>query len=112
VLNGNGIARHALTGELFALLQINSDPICGGSAGAFARQRRHVKINPANGVATSVGNTGDCFAGIAFTSNGTLYGVTGDGAAMPTSRFTLNKSNGTPTFVMALAGTGSGDQGG
>jgi len=101
VVGANGLARDPTTGKLWALLQLQ------GQTG-----RQLVTINPANGVATSVGNTGDRFAGIAFRSNGTLYGVTGDGATVPTSLFTLNKSNGTPSLVMALSGGGTDAEGG
>jgi hypothetical protein len=64
---GNGLATHPITGELFALLTL---------AGQSGRQL--VRVNPAAGVATSIGNTGDQFAGLAFNSSGTLFAVVGD----------------------------------
>jgi hypothetical protein len=109
VRNGNGLATHPTTGELFALLEIVGDPACGGTAGPNSRQRRLVKIDPATGVATNIGSTGDCFAGITFHTNGTLYGVTGDGAATPESLFTLNPATGAPTLLRAL-GNGTGGE--
>jgi hypothetical protein len=60
-------------------------------------------------VATNVGLTGDCFAGIAFHSNGTLYGVTGDGAAIRESLFTLSTATGAATFLRVL-GNGTGGE--
>src|SRR4029450_13580853 len=48
---GNGLATHPVTGELFALLKLD------GQTG-----RQLVKIEPATGVATSIGDTGDQFA--------------------------------------------------
>lgn len=73
----NGLASHPTTGELFALLTLAEDPACSSNTSVNGRQRRVVKVDPTTGVATSIGNTGDCFAGIAFHANGTLYGVTG-----------------------------------
>ena len=49
----NGLATNPVTGELFALLKLD------GQTG-----RQLVKINPFTGVATSIGDTGDQFAGI------------------------------------------------
>jgi hypothetical protein len=104
----NGLATHPTTGELFALLGIALDATCPGSVGPLSRQRRLVKINPATGVATSIGNTGDCFAALAFHTNGTLYGVTGDGAGTPAALFTINTTTAAPTFLMFLPNS-SGD---
>jgi len=76
----NGLATHPFTGELFVMLTIT---------GTTARQLG--KVDPATGVVTMIGSTGNQFAGIAFDLTGTLYGVTGDGAASnPESLFTLN----------------------
>src|SRR5262245_52331652 len=50
VLAGLGLARHPATGELWALLRLV------GQAG-----RQLVKIDPATGIATTVGNTGGAF---------------------------------------------------
>ncbi len=101
----NGLAKHPQTGQLFAVLSLLPD--CSGS-GPCAREL--VTIDPATGIATDVGNTGDAFAGIAFNSSGTLYGVTGDGAMMlvPETLYTLNTANAAPTFVRTL---GNGDAG-
>lgn len=92
---GTGLAQDPTTGTLWGLLRINN----------LGTTRQLVTINPSTGVATSVGNTGDNFAALAFNSSGTLFGLTGDGAAAPDSLFTLNKSTGAPTFVMALSTT-------
>jgi hypothetical protein len=49
-------------------------------------------------------------AGIAFTPDGTLYGITGDqdGDAIPTI-YTINKTNGFPTEFLPLVDTGDGE---
>jgi hypothetical protein len=95
---GNGLATHPVTGELFALLKLD------GQTG-----RQLVTINTTTGVATSVGNTGDQFAALAFNSSGTLFAVVGDkkssagGGLLPETLFTLNTSNAAPTQVLVLA---------
>jgi hypothetical protein len=71
IFGANGLATDPGTGVLWAILKIS------GQSG-----RQLVTIDPDTGVATSVGNTGDRFAGLAFDSSGRLFGVTGDGAGV------------------------------
>jgi Right handed beta helix region len=99
----NGLAKHPQTGQLFALLTLSSLEC---DIGPCAREL--VTIDPATGTATDVGNTGDAFAGLAFSSAGTLYGVTGDGAVAPETLYTLNTANAAKTLVGTL---GNGDSG-
>jgi hypothetical protein len=93
-----------VTGELFALLKLD------GQTG-----RQLVTINPTTGVATSIGDTGDQFAGLAFNSSGTLYAVIGDkknqapGGLTPETLFTLNTSNAAPTQVLVLGRGNDGE---
>ena len=98
IKGGNGLATHPLTGELWALLKLQ-----GQSGG-----RELVTIDPRTGIATSIGNTGDRFSGIAFDSSGTLYGVTGRGANTPNTLFTLSTTNAAPTFVKTFGDTFNG----
>jgi hypothetical protein len=101
---GNGLATHPVTGELFALLKLD------GQTG-----RQLVKINPATGVATSIGDTGDQFAALAFNSSGTLFAVVGDkknsagGGLPPETLFTLNTTNAAPTQVLVLGRGNDGE---
>jgi hypothetical protein len=101
---GNGLATNPVTGELFALLKLD------GQTG-----RQLVKINPATGVATSIGDTGDQFAALAFNSSGTLYAVVGDkkntpgGGLSPETLFTLNTANAAPTQVLVLGRGNDGE---
>ncbi len=97
VRGANGLATHPITGELYALLTLQ------GQTG-----RELVTINTTTGVATRIGNTGDNFAGLAFDSAGVLYGVTGEGANVPETLFTLDTATGAATQVLAL---GNGDDG-
>ena len=104
VSSGNGLATHPVTGQLFALLKLD------GQTG-----RQLVTINPTTGVATSIGDTGDQFAGLAFNSSGTLYGVIGDkknvaGGGLPAETlFMLNTSNAAPTQVLVLGRGNDGE---
>ena len=98
VTGGNGLATSPFDNRtLWAVVKIQ------GQSG-----RELVTIDPRTGVATSVGDTGDRFAGLAFNSNGGLYGVTGDGADKPESLFILDTTDATTSFVMPL---GNGDYG-
>jgi len=98
-INGaQGLATHPLTGEVWVLLQVQG-VITGRVLG---------KVNPTTGVVTSVGNTGDFFAGIAFDCAGNLYGVTGDGGNAPETFFLLDQTTGAATQISAL---GNGDFG-
>src|ERR1700719_177778 len=88
---GNGLAQNPVNGKLFVLLSVNGQTLLELGT-----------LNPTTGIVTAIGNTGDNFAGITFATNGTLYGVTGDGATTPSTLFTLNTTTGAPTLVKAL----------
>jgi|GEM_PF-1078312 len=98
VLGGTGIAINPVTSQVYALLKLQ------GQAG-----RELVTINPDTGVATAVGDTGDRFSGLAFNGAGVLYAVTGDGAGVPETLYTLSLVNGSPTFVMTLGNGNDGE---
>jgi hypothetical protein len=104
VLAGNGLAAHPQTGRLFALVQLDGQP----------GQRQLVTVDPLTGVAASIGNTTGQFAGLAFLSDGTLLGVTGDcnrcaaAPLQPETLFTLDQATGAPTLFQPL---GNGDDG-
>ena len=67
-----------------------------------------VMFDPSTGVTTSIGDTGDRFTGLAFDSAGILYAVTGDGAGVLETLYTLGLADGSPTLVATL---GSGNDG-
>lgn len=95
-MNGaNGLAMHPDTGDLYALLRRRGE-------------RTLATINPKTGDVSVVGATDDNFAGIAFDADGVLYGVTGDGADVPETLFTLSLDDASATFVLEL---GRGDDG-
>jgi len=88
VLGSNGLARDPQTGTLYAILKLLTKPT-----------RWLATLDSDTGVATSVGDTGDKFATIAFASDGTLYGITGDGATVPQALYALSTVDATPTFL-------------
>jgi hypothetical protein len=97
-VNGaTALARHPDTGALWAILNL-----VGGA-------KVLVTLDPETGVATLVGDPGDKFAGLAFDSSGTLYGVTGDGAATAETLFTLDQSDASATFFLALGNGSDGE---
>ncbi len=91
VRNGHGLAVDPTTGKLWALLSIAGQP-----------GRELVIIDPVSVVATSIGNTGDKFSAIAFDSSGTLFGVTGHAANIPTTLFIVSTSDASLTQVCAI----------
>ncbi len=93
-----GLAKHPTTGELYAVAKVASS----------STQFELVTIDPSTGSATSIGNTGDKFAGLTFDDSGKLYGVTGDGAAVPASLYQIDIADGSTTLVATL---GNGDDG-
>lgn len=98
VTGATGLARDPLDDTLYALLKLQGISF-----------RELVTLDETTGVATSVGNTGDQLAGIVFADDGTLYGVSGDGATMAETLFTVNTFNGSITFVVQLGNGSDGE---
>jgi hypothetical protein len=65
-----------------------------------------VTLDEQTGVAQFIGGTGERFAGIAFTSDGSLYGVSGDGSALASHLFSIDPTTGITDLLGELA-TGS-----
>ena len=91
-----GAAIDPTTGTLWAILKTEQG-------------RELVTINPADGVATSIGLLDDSYAGLEFDSAGTLYGVTGDGASVSETFYILSKTDATSTLVCALGNGTDGE---
>jgi hypothetical protein len=66
-------------------------------------------VNPLTLHATTVGPLGDSFAQLEFLPDGTLYGVTGDGATVTETLYTIDTATGTPTMVTALGNGADGE---
>jgi len=98
VTGATGLARHPETGTLFALLKVEGSSF-----------RRLVTLDESTGVASEVGDTGHRFAAIAFASDGTLYGVTGDGGGVPESLFNLSTVDASSTLLLELGAGSDGE---
>jgi hypothetical protein len=93
----NGMARDPISGQVYALVRFT------GAA------RNLCTLNLQTGVATVIGAMADSFAGLAFRIDGTLFGVTGDGAVTPETLYTINTANAQATFVRALGNGNDGE---
>jgi hypothetical protein len=98
VTGATGLARDPLTDTLYALLKLQGTSF-----------RVLVTLNESDGEAESLGNTGENLAGIAFTDDGTLYGVSGDGAVTPETLYTVSMEDGSITFAVQLGNGSDGE---
>ncbi len=101
VRTSNALAAHPTTNQLWAVLRTRVSP-------ADPTLNRLVTINRTTAVATLIGNLSANFAGLAFRANGTLIGVTGDGANPSETLFSINTTTAAATLLFAL---GNGDDG-
>ncbi|MCA8974827.1 MAG: hypothetical protein KDC98_08895 [Planctomycetes bacterium] len=95
----NGMARDPVTGMVWAIIRFY--PTIG--------TRRLCTLDLTTGVATIVGTLTDRFASIAFRQDGTLFGVTGDGANVPETLYTIDKTTAQATFVATLGNGNDGE---
>lgn len=96
---GLALATDPTTGFLYAMVA----PTVGGATS------RLVRVNPNNGAITDVGMSTDKFAGIAFDSQGNLFGVSGDGGVISEALYSISKTNGVATFLLQLGNGGEGE---
>ncbi|MGB2693478.1 MAG: hypothetical protein WBC96_13385, partial [Thermodesulfobacteriota bacterium] len=100
----NGMAKHPQTNVCYVMLNITPDPDAGPTP-----PRILATIDQNTGVTTAIGAADRTFATIAFTADGTLYGVTGDGGSTPETLFTIDPDTGATSFVMALGNGSDGE---
>jgi hypothetical protein len=104
--SGNGLAINPLTGDMYAAIKFDDQAGPG---------RNLILLDPATGVGTNLGNMGQPIAGMAFSSDGVLYGVTGDcanncgGSAIAETLFTINTATAALTQVQALGNGNDGE---
>jgi len=98
VNGGTGLARHPQTGVLYAMLKI-----------AGRQFPDLVTLDEGTGVAVRIGGTQDKFAGIAFTSDGTLYGVSGEAGPNPEALYTIDPLTGQSSLVEDLGAGSDGE---
>jgi hypothetical protein len=91
VSNSLALAAQPATGVLFAVIQTT----VGG--------RRLVTIEPVTGVATQIGTLATQISTLAFKADGTLLGVSGDGATSnPETLYSISTSTAAITMLFAL----------
>ena len=91
VFKSQALTARPSDGALFAVVQTTN---------TFGGGRRLVIVNPATGVSTDVGALSQDISSLSFRANGTLYAVSGDGAAIPETLFTCSTVNATLTLVI------------
>ena len=94
----NGLALNPGTQDLWVIVKVVGQP--GRSLG---------RVNVTTGLITTVGTTGQNFAGITFNGAGTLFGVTGDGAQTPETLYTISLANAQTAQVMMLGNGNDGE---
>lgn len=97
------LATDPITGIHYALLKESGVP-----------RRVLATIDIQTGVCNDIGNVGDQFSTLAFNSNGTLFGVVGDGAGSgsalnPEVMFRINKADATTTLFRPLGAGADGE---
>lgn len=96
-VNGiNGLAKDPTTGTVYAIAKLSGS-------------RRLCTVDITTGVLTPIGDLSDRFASIAFRGDGQLFGVTGNGAAVPETLYTIDKASAASTFVVTLGNGGDGE---
>ena len=97
---GNGLAYDAANGILYAIIRQDNN-----------QGPRHLTtLDPATGVATSIGILSDKFSSLAFDSTAeTLYGITGKGADVPATLYSIDTTDASTTLVLAVTKDGMGE---
>lgn len=94
-----GFATQPGTGTVFAVVGTT----------ASGTDRRLTTVDLLTGTLTDIGALGDRFASISFTAAGVLYGVTGNGATVPETLYTIDPATATPTLSGALGNGTDGE---
>jgi hypothetical protein len=97
IVGAQGLALDPTTGQVYAIVTAS------GVSG-----RLLVRLDLATGAGTEVGNLGDNFSSIAFRG-GQLFGVTGDGAAVPETLYLVDKSSAAKIVVRTLGNGNDGE---
>lgn len=92
----NSFAEDPTDGALYAVLKL-------------AGSRSLARVDMKTGQTAVVAALADKFSSIAFSPSGQLYGVTGDGATVRETLYTLDKATGAATLVTALGAGNDGE---
>ncbi len=96
------MATNPVTGEIYVVTVDKNNS--GRSLGIM-----DLTSDPDTAWVTFIGNTGDNFAGLAFLDGTRLAGVTGDGAGVVESYYTINKNTAVATIKAPLGNGGDGE---
>jgi len=99
----NGMAKHPETGVCYVMVNVKPED------GRPIDPRILGIINPNTGAIQQIGSAEETFATLAFTEDGTLYGITGDGGAIPETLYTIDINNGSVTQVTPLGNGNDGE---
>ena len=99
VLSCTGLSLNPATGLLYAIVRVTGTQTI----------RRLAQVDPATGITTVIGPLGDNFASLAIRVDGVCFAVTGDGATVPETLYTVDLSTAATTFVMALGNGSDGE---
>jgi hypothetical protein len=98
ILGLNALTIDPTTGIYYAILR---------QTGVTGRLLATVDVGTSD--ATIVGNLGDNFSSLTFRSDGQLFGVTGDGAAVPETLFSIDKSTAATSVAVTLGNGADGE---
>jgi hypothetical protein len=93
----NGIAKNSNSGSIYTISKVSG--VTGRVLG---------KLNLQNGEVTQVGNLGDNFSSITFRGD-TLFGVTGNGAAVPETAYIIDTLTAAKTLFRTLGNGADGE---
>lgn len=93
-------------GVLFAVIRATA---LNRPEGGSTTNRRLVTIEPETGIATDIGLLSDAIASLAFRSDGTLIGVTGDGGTEPETLFQISTTTAAMTRLFMLGNGADGE---
>ena len=99
VLSCTGLSYNPANGGLYAIVRVSGTQTI----------RRLAQIDPATGITTVIGPLGDNFASLAIRLDGVCFAVTGDGATVPETLYTVDLNTAATTFVMALGNGSDGE---
>jgi len=98
VTGANSITVDPTSGLVYVILKVS---------GVSGRVLATIDLN--TGVATSIGNLGDNFSSLAFRADGQLFGTTGDGATVPETLYTIDKTTAAKTLARPLGNGADGE---
>lgn len=98
ITGAQGITRDPTTGQVYAILRA-----------AAVAGRLLARIDVHSGASVVIGNLGDNFSSISFRGDGQLFGITGDGAAVPSTLYLVDKATATSVQVQTLGNGADGE---